>query len=1379
MSTHAEASLQTRLLLQKFLSQNPAQPRVRDISRRDLQDPVPISAEQKNVWLHAAMAPDVSLYNESITIHRRGSFDRIALEQTLRELVRRHEIWRTAFETVDGELRQIIHPDLRLEIPLVDLSDLEESAREPKAAELATADARLPFDLSRAPLLRARIVRFAPDYHRLYLTLHHIIFDGVSIYRIVLPEIAELYAAYAAGREPGLSGPPLQYGDYAIWRERELSRDNLERELAWWRKQLAAELPALRLPVDRPRPAQATHRGSMETFALSAELTHAVKRLARTEGVTVYVVLLAAFKALLHRYSGQDDIVIGGVTDMRRRPELACTVGYFLNSFALRTQPQGTQTFRDYLHRVQNTVIDSLDASSVPFDRVVRAVQPKREAGAHPIFQVLFSVEPPAPLFAAGWDLTQMDVSVGSAKFDLYLELDERPEGLVGRFLYATDLFDAPTIRRMIGHWTTLLEGAISNPLTSLARLPLLTESEKTQLLVRRNETRRGYPDITVPERFDSQARRTPEAIAVACEGRQWRYRELSARVAELTAQLKHAGVGRESVVAVVLDRNFDMVAGLLASLRAGGAYLPLDSHLPAARLAMFLRESNPAVVLTQSSLLGALPPSGAKTILVDTLDETVEVAPGENSYASRADDLAYLLFTSGSTGKPKAVEIGHRALSNLLFAMEEELGAGAADRLLAVTTLSFDIAALEIFLPLLTGGTLLLASRETATDPARLMALLDQSAPTLMQATPATWRALIATGWRGHAGLKILCGGEALSCELARELLDRCGKLWNVYGPTETTIWSLIHQITRDESAVPIGRPLANTTMFVLDRNGEPVPVGVPGEIYIGGTGLARGYRNDPVQTARKFCIVESVSEERLYRTGDTVRFRPDGLLEFLGRSDNQVKIRGFRVSLEEIEAALAAHPAIAAAAARAVEDSSGARSLEAFVVPKTADAELPDINAVLAQTLPYYMVPSRITTLTSLPLTPNGKLDRAKLPASLPTTTLQGDFEPRNELEIALANIWKRLLRQDSIGIQDNFFEVGGHSLLAAMLAADIRKFTQRELPLAALFHAPTIAQQANLLRSEHEGKFSHLVLLRQGSGWPLYIVHGVFGNVLQFAALAAQLRTERPIYGVQARGADPRLEPHETIVEMAAAYVDEIRAVQPAGPYAIGGYSFGGLIAYEMACRLREAGEDVDMLALFETDVCYRNLLFREWLAHAGNLAGRVAHKLTILSPREWPVYLASKVQMIWRRLFLRLESRDPIPPSQVLPERIRARNCELYRSCVREYLAWRPRRFGGRITVFRTAEPAFDSCDPLPLWRRLGEAVDVFTVDGTHGTIMDEANVAGLALMLSNCLARADAGLAAPGAPAAIARARIAPGTESTDEFHALAEPDFAH
>lgn len=1305
------------------------EPRARDAA-------IPLSAEQRDVWFHSAMADGLPLYNEAITIHRRGGLDPATLGKAMNDVLRRHEIWRSAIALRDGQPHLVVSADLELEIPHVDLAHLPVGEAEQRATEIAAADAMAPFVLDQAPLLRAKLVRLAPDYHRLQLTLHHIIFDGVSIYRLFVPELAELYDAYALGRPPALAAPGLQYGDYALWRERQLESAPPTRELAYWRETLGGEPPALKLPSDRSPPAVPSYRGSMECFTLSREETSELKALSRQEGVTLYAVLLAAFKAMLHRYTGQEDLIVGGVTDMRRRPELERVMGYFLNSLALRTRPGPDKAFAAYMHEVQASVVGALDASNVPFDRVVRELRPRREGGRHPLFQVLFSVEPPAPRFADGWDLTQMDVVVGAAKFDLYLELDEHEGRLIGRFLYSTDLFEAATVQRMIGHYRTLLAAVIADPKCPLGDLPLLTAAERAEMASARNQTRCAYPAQSLPALIEAQATARPEAVAVVCDGEVWRYRDLMARVTQLAARLDQAGLSAGAMAAVAMERSCDLVAGLLAILKLGAAYLPIDASLPPARIAQLLADAAPALVLTDGASMAVLPPGVARTVLADAAEGSVP-ADSTPSAAVGADAIAYVLYTSGSTGRPKAVEVPHRALVNLLEAVRAEIAFGPDDSLLALTTISFDIAALELFLPLIAGGRLSIASREEAGDPQRLMRRIHDSRCSVIQATPATYRGLLANGWAGDPRLKILCGGEALPASLAGELSSRGAAVWNMYGPTETTIWSLIHRLRPGEDPVPIGRPLANTSVYIVDPADTLVPDLVAGELLIGGDGLADGYRGDPALTEARFVSLPHIAPGRLYRTGDLARWGSDGNLEFLGRRDNQAKIRGYRVGVEEVEAAIAEHLKIAVCAVRATPDASGEASLTAYLVGPS-EADIPGLRTHLRDVLPTYMVPSRYQVLAALPLTANGKIDRRRLPELQPESVRRAPALPRDDLEWLLATLFKDCLGRTDIGRDDDFFDLGGHSLLACLLMAKIQAALGRELPLVTLFRAPTIAALAADLRAPAP-RFAHLVPLRTaGTGRPLYIVHGIFGNVLQLRDLAELLDVPRPVYALQARGADPREAPHATIAEMAEAYAEAIREVQPSGPFALAGYSFGGLIAYEMARLLRAAGERVDLLALLETDLPDRLLPWPRRLAYRASWPGRVVGRIMSLPPKALGPYLLGKLK--------RLRSGDALPDDFELIEDASAQMAERYRRMyaigVEEFRRFRPGPFDGPLSVFRSRGPRFDACDPVPIWRGLAAEVALFEIEGRHERIMERPFVEVLAAQLGRCIGEAD-------------------------------------
>lgn len=1154
-------------------------PAVPPIPPRAAGATIPLSADQRQVWLHAAMAPDVPLYNESITIHRFGSFDLAAMERAVNALLQRHEAWRTSIALNGPEPVQIVHDDIVLTLPLDDVSHLPEGERDAAALAIGSADARLAIDFTAAPLLRARIVRLGPEEHRLYLTLHHIIFDGVAIYRVIVPELAVLYEAFAAGKPSPLPPPTLHYGDYALWQQAHLATPQVRRQLDHWRVTLAGAPAKLELPGDRPRPAVPTHAGSMENFHIPPALTEALKALARRHNATLYMTLLAGFTAMLHRYMREEDIVVGGVTDLRRRPELERVVGYFLNTIALRTRPEGALAFGTHLERVRDTVLGALGASEVPFDEVVRELGVRRTPGTHPLFNILFSVEPPVAPFPAGWDLTQMDVVIGGAKFDLYLELDERPDGMIGRFLYGTELFDVPTIRAMIGHYLALLEAAVADPARAIADLPMLSDEEAARI-AGWNETACDIPEVSLPDAIGGFAQATPDAPAILFEGREWTYRELIARADGIRAQLAAARIGRGALVGIYLDRSPDMVAALIAVLASGAAYLPLDPRFPPARLDQIVEDAGPDAVLTVRALRATVPSRGASVVAIDDAEGSGQAPPAA---PVAGDDLAYVLYTSGSTGRPKGVEIEHRALANLLAAMRAAPGFTARDSLLAVTTLSFDIAALELFLPLLCGGRLILAPADTARDPDALAALIVREKPTTMQATPTTWRALIEAGWPGDPGLTILCGGEPLSRDLAEQLSRRSARLFNLYGPTETTIWSTIAEVAGGGGAVPIGRPIANTGTWVLDANGALVPPGVVGELHISGAGLARGYRQRPDLTAERFGEAAALPGIRLYRTGDLARQGRDGTLFCLGRTDHDEKIRGYRVAVEEIEGALARHPAIAAAAVRSWPEGTGERALAAYlVVPDGAELPVAALREHLAALLPDYMIPARYIYLPALPLTPNRKIDRRALPqpdAGAPAALIP----PHGAAEERLADLWRELLGVTAIGRHDSFFDLGGHSLLVARLLRRVEQDYGRVMTMAGFFRAHHLDAMARALAGEAPADAGIAVPI-QPNGWRPPLLWLEAGPT--FLPLAEALGQEQPFLGVPIDLVLAEMGPGHSIQAIAAQVVAMIRAIRPQGPYYIGGWCTAGILAYEVAAQLRGEGAEVPLLLLIHS-------------------------------------------------------------------------------------------------------------------------------------------------------------------------------------------------
>nr|VFJ54101.1 MAG: amino acid adenylation domain-containing protein/thioester reductase domain-containing protein [Candidatus Kentron sp. FM] len=1094
---------------------------------------LPLSYFQEQLWFLARLHPDVPFYNESATIHMDGELDVAALERAIHAIIERHETLRTTFAMVDGQaVQRIMRPPMP-PLPIVDLGALPPEQREALARQRATEEAKRPFDLTRDTLPRVGLVKMGKTEYRLFLTVHHIAIDGVSL-TIFLKELAALYKAFSTGRPSPLPALPIRYADFAYWQRQRLPEEVFETQLSYWKRIFGDDPPVLGvcraygdrsekvrnrghffansrrnselfnensrkqwtdlsllqpihpksdrllgLPTDRPRPAVPTFRGAKQYLALSEGLTEEIKMLSQQEGVTLFMTLLAAFKTLLYRYTGQDEIVVGTVADIRDRPELEHLIGYFLNTLVLCTELSGTPTFRQCLGRVREVTLGAMAHRDLPFEKLVNALHPERNMGKNPLFQVAFILDPPMPDMDSGWTLTQWDIDNGTAKFDLYLGLEEKPEGIGGYIQYSTDLFDAPTISRMIGHFRTLLEGIVANPGQRISRLPLLTEPERHRLL-EWNDTATDYPrNACIHGLFEARAETTPQAVAVVFEDQSLTYAALNQKANGLAHYLQTLGVKPGVLVGICIERSLEMVIGLLGILKAGGAYLPLDPAYPTERLGFMLEDARVPVLLTQTSLIASLPETTASVVCIDAEEERLSESSAGNRASGnptsdvQPDDPAYVIYTSGSTGKPKGVMIHHRSLVNFLVSLGQQPGLTARDTLLAVTTLSFDIAALELYLPLIRGAKVVLASRETAADGLRLSERLDRSEITILQATPATWQLLLRVGWKGKRDLTMLCGGEALPSELARQLLEKGRSLWNLYGPTETTIWSTRHRVRPEDGTdhtIPIGYPIANTEIHILDRDLQPVPVGIPGELYIGGAGLARGYLDRPELTAEKFVEIQLFGKtRRVYKTGDLACYLPEGNIAYLGRLDNQVKIRGFRIELGEIEAALGQHARETAVVVH--ETAQIGKRLVAYLVPHPGqDLDPVELRRVLTEKLPEYMVPSAFVALEALPLTPNGKVDRRALSRlSVEREIAEKHFvAPRTPGEERLAGIWAKLLGIETVGIHDNFFDLGGHSLTLAGMVALVQDAFRIDFPLELAFRFPTLGALAEQIEN-----------------------------------------------------------------------------------------------------------------------------------------------------------------------------------------------------------------------------------------------------------------------------------------------------------------------
>ena len=1050
-----------------------------------------LSFAQERLWFLNQFEPDSAEYNVPQSYRLTGELDAGTMRQALTALVARHETLRTTFREVEGEARQIIAEASRPELPILDLRDSESHDRALELAlQDATGDARVPFDLTRGPLLRARLYRLAEHSHLLYLNVHHIAFDGWS-QDILIRELLTLYREAVADPEApsALVELPIQYLDYALWQRETLAGERLKQQVGYWRERIGST-PVLDLATDRPRPAVRTHEGSTVPVSLSAQLTQGLEDLARAEGATLFMIVMAAWRTLLYSYTRQGDFGIGTLIANRTRPELEGLIGFFTNTLALRQDVSEAASFRDLLRRERALILEAYDHQDLPFEKLVEELNPERDLSRTPYFQVMLLLQDASKeLTPAAGDPAQEDGAGGlevrlegvdshTAKFDLTLYL-VRGQALSGFLEYNTDLLEQGSAERMVGHLEVLLEGLVADPDRRVDEIPLLGAEERQRLLLEWNSNVEASPAHSgLVQMFEQRVAEDPERPALTTEDETLSYGELDRRANRLARYLRTLGVGPEVFVGVCTDRSAALPVALLGVLKAGGAYLPLDPEYPRDRLAFLLADTAAPVLLTQADLVEKLPEHEGETLLLDRhQDRWQGLDDGPVDRPAEASNLAYVIHTSGSTGKPKGVQVSHAALANFLRTMAKRPGLTRDDSLLAVTTLSFDIAGLELYLPLTVGGRLVLASREVAGDGERLAARLVDSGATVMQATPATWRLLLGAGWKGNSDLKVLCGGEALPGDLARQLLEKCRELWNVYGPTETTIWSAVREVEASDAAaatVTLGRPIGNTRVYLVDQHFEPVPVGIPGELLIGGKGLARGYLRRGDLTADRFIPdpfgalePEATGAEtggRLYRTGDLARYRQDGSLLFLGRLDHQVKVRGFRIELGEIEAALDKHPGISQAVVIVREDRPGDRRLVAYLVatgevPKTAE-----LRDTLKETLPEYMVPSLFVPLETLPLTPNGKVDRKALPKPDPSMLRsQNEYvAPRDETEEILAGIWSEVLGVPKVGVDDNFFELGGDSLLVIRVVSKAKK-ADLGITTRQLFQNPTVAQLA----------------------------------------------------------------------------------------------------------------------------------------------------------------------------------------------------------------------------------------------------------------------------------------------------------------------------
>lgn len=1300
-------------------------------------DAFALTEGQMEIWLGSQMSDLANCaYNEPFAVRMTGDLNVSALQRAIEVVFKRHDALHLQF---DREPTQTFVDSPEIDVSLVDLSAESESHKEEKLNYFVGQFATLPYDLEKGPLVRFRLLQLEAQRSVLLVSAHHIVCDGWS-WNVLLTEIGQAYQAFVQGSGHKWEAPAsyLEYID-GLHDNGEDSKESL----AYWLQQYQ-QLPApLELPVDRPRLPAKSYRGATLVYEFGKTLLPAVKQAAASHKVSLFSFVFTAFNVFLSKLSGQDDIVVTVPTAGQLAFGNPNLVGHCVNLLPVRTHVDSRQSFRSQLQSTTSNLLSAYDHQHCTLGEVVKHLKIQRNASRLPLAEVNFNLERVADQADFG-DL-ELEVSQTpkcAVNFDLFFNLCENGDGLRLDLDFAKDLFDHATMLRWVQHLERLLLSLASNTDQSIERLSLLTAEQASQVITQWNQSENEYRRVAVHQLFEEQAAKGPRSVAVKYRKTKLSYVALNRKVNQLAHYLTSQGAGPGSFVGLHVHRSERMLVAALAVLKTGAAFLPLDPNFPSERLEYMVSDAGITHLLTESQLIGSINTQTAKVVCLDGHTPEIKRMPTSN-LTERCDleSPAYVLYTSGSTGHPKGVVVPHRALTNFLQAMRERPGIRAEDSLLGITTMSFDISLLEIFLPLVVGARLVIADREISADGKRLMALMAKEKITFMQATPATWQLLIYSGWEGQSNLKVLCGGEPLALDLAKELSRRCQSLWNMYGPTETTIWSSVAEVSNEPDAIDLGVPISNTTFYVLDSQLAPVPIGVAGNLFIGGDGLALGYLNREQLTREKFVGSPFDANSRIYDTGDVVRRLVDGRLEYVGRRDSQVKIRGFRIELGEIENALGRLREIAQACVVTRPVTSSDADLVAYVVSALAPVpSVAELRNKLGEMLPEYMVPKHFVFLDSLPLTPNLKIDRGRLPA--PDLSIDQAVSkyvaPRTDLERRLVAAFESVLGIQQVGVDDNFFELGGHSLAAAKLLAEVEKVRGDRLPLSLLLQAPTPRLIADELGISDSIVWNSLVPIKpNGTLPPLYCIHAAGGNVLLYRSLARQLGGEQPVWGLQSDALKNGVPKARTVEEMARAYAAEIEANNPDGQIHLCGYCLGGSIAYEVAQQLTQAGRAVGLVALFDTHSNWRqeekgSRLLQQLKFHAENLAlagvgrgfGFVGEKLQEAN-RRISRRIASRISQA--AYYARLRSE---PPIELLDQ--------IYDRASEEYTAV---PYSGRVVVFKPKQSYVGYEDKTLGWSGLVEDLQVVELPVYPAGMLVEPFVKTLADHMRTCLEEA--------------------------------------
>ncbi len=1301
-----------------------------------------LSFSQESLWFLQQLDPENIAYNTNHLIKLTGGIDLPSLERALNEMVRRHEPLRTVYPNRGGRPVQVIQPFESFSLPYVDFSELSEDEQQRAVLRYISEHGNQPFDLQRGPLVRLALLHRNKDEDQLFFCTHHIGTDAWSR-QIFFSELMSLYDAYRSGKESTLPDLPIQYSDFALWQREWLSGETLRAYTEHWKNILSGDLPTLEIPTDRPRPVLQTYRGARTHFRLPPSLSSRMKDLCQRERMTSFQLLLAAYAILLMRYTEQEDIIIGCPFANRSRAEMDGMVGLFVNTLPIRLNLQGNPITRQFLDQVRTVMLDAFTWQAAPFEAVVSEISPERDLSRTPVFQVVINLRnvPKRPISIEGLGMENILRENAPSPFDIAMEFDEDKDGTLDASLqYNIDLYDENRIAHMVAHFQNLLGELVMKTDRPLADLEMLTASERQRIVFDWNDTRADFPQVCIHDLFTEQAQKNPEAQALFCNGNSIKYGELEKQANQLAQYLRANGVKAESRVGIFLPRSENIVVSILAILKAGGAYVPLDITYPAERLAYMVADSNPSAIITLSQLSNQLP-NKARKICLDTESDSIQ-ACDERKPDSVTDNesMAYVMYTSGSTGRPKGAMNLHKGIVNFLTHMGKKYQFSAADRVIQLTSLSFDLSVLEILGTLSYGGTVFIMDDTQMRDPDHILASIEEYQATIVSCVPTMLRALCETALaakkKNNTVRLIIPAGEVLreaDVAFARKAFGDLPEIVNLYGPTECSIshsdYLVPASLPNGLQVVPLGKPISNGRAYVLDDHLHPVPAGVKGELFIGGVGVGRGYWNQPDLTAERFLPDPYQQGGRMYRSGDMVRQLPDGTLCFLGRSDHQVKIRGYRVELGEIEAVVSEFPGVKDAAVVLWRDD-GTETLAAYITGLEGQEEPKKDHLLdfLTDRLPFYMLPSSITVLKEMPLTPNQKIDRKALPRPESEAAKANYLDPRNDTETRLVSIWKEILGVERLGVRDNFFELGGHSMMAVRLFARIQEEFDQSLPLMLLFQDGTVEGLAEALTKEKNSIRPPGIapIQPRGSELPLFMVSaGLYMRELAFA-----LAPERPVYGL-IPSENGRVVYRESVQETAKIYYHNLVDFHPGGPYLLIGHSEHGYYTLELARLLIQNGLEVSFLGLLDTYPPGSKMQAKpieRMKIHIGNLRNK--------NLPEVLQYAALSA----RRFSTRIWNRTGQSARMVRHYEKKEQTLEI-RSLLRS--TYKPEPFTGKVTLFAASQrPKFVHGNPMEKWNgTLTGEVEIVPIAGDHMTALRPPHVTLLAKKIEALLPRA--------------------------------------